>query len=291
MLQITDVRCVPGDAAFLLDDGETAVLYDTGFAFTGFQVAENIKKVLGDRELDYILLTHSHYDHAAGSAYIAKRFPNVKIAAAEYAARIFAKPSARNAMRDLDRKAAKQNGVAEYPDLFDDLRVDIPLSDGDVLRCGKLEFTVIALPGHTKCSVGYYLREEKLLLSCETLGVYFGQGTYLPSCLVGYQLALDSIARAREPEIEKILLPHYGLAKESPAEYLRKAEAVCRAAAGRMLSELRAGRTRDEIVDGFVADYHKPHVAPVYPIDAFRLNTGIMADLIARECLEKGENG
>lgn len=289
MLKITDVRCVPGDAAFLLDDGETAVLYDTGFAFTGFRVAENIKKALGGRSLDYILLTHSHYDHAAGSAYIAKRFPDVKIVAAEYAARIFAKPTARAAMRDLDRKAAAQNGVTEYEDLLDDLRVDIPVRDGDVIRCGKLEFTVIALPGHTKCSVGYYLKEEKLLLSSETLGVYFGKGTYLPSCLVGYQMALDSIAKARELELENILLPHYGLSKEPPDEYLRKAESVCRAAAERMLTELRAGRTRDEIVDGFVADYHHPHVAPVYPIDAFRLNTGIMADLIARECLEKGE--
>ena len=289
MLRITDVRCVPGDAAFLLDDGETAVLYDTGFAFTGFAVAEKIKEVLGDRELECILLTHSHYDHAAGAAYIARRFPNVKIAAAEYAAKIFAKPTARAAMWELDRKAAARNGVTDYPNLLEELRVDIPVKDGDVLRCGGMEFTVIALPGHTKCSVGYYLRSEKLLLSSETLGVYFGKGTYLPSCLVGYQMTLDSIARARELEIDKMLLPHYGLAQESPAEYLRKAEAVCRAAAQRMLTELRTGRTRDEIVDAFVKDYHHPHVEASYPIDAFRLNTGIMADLIGRECLKKGE--
>lgn len=289
MLQITDVRAVPGDSAFLLDDGETAVLYDTGFAFTGFAVADNIKKVLGDRPLDYILLTHSHYDHAAGAAYIAKRYPGVRIAATEYAARIFAKPTARAAMRELDRKAAAANGVTDYPDLLDDLRVDIPVKDGDILRCGRLEFAVIALPGHTKCSVGYYLKEEKLLLSSETLGVYFGKGTNLTSCLVGYQMALDSIARARELKIENMLLPHYGLAKEPPAEYLQKAEAVCRGAAERMCAELRGGLTREEIVDGFTRDYHHPHVAPVYPIDAFRLNTGIMADLIAKECLEKGE--
>lgn len=285
MLQITDVRAVPGDAAFLLDDGQTAVLYDTGFAFTGFSVADNIKKILGDRPLDYILLTHSHYDHAAGSAYIAKRYPDVKIVAGEYAASIFAKPTARNAMRELDRKAAAQNGVTEYEDLFDDLRVDIPVRDGDTVRCGEMEFTVIALPGHTKCSVGYYLAPDKLLLSCETLGVYFSQGTYLPSCLVGYQMALDSMERAKKLEIDNLLLPHYGLSHEPAARYLDKAEAVCRATAERMLALRKQGLTRDEIVDIFVKDYHHPHVAPVYPIDAFRLNTGIMADLIAKECL------
>lgn len=59
-ITVTDVRAVPGDCAFLLDDGKTALLYDTGFAFTGYQIAGNIQRVLGSRSLDYILLTHSH---------------------------------------------------------------------------------------------------------------------------------------------------------------------------------------------------------------------------------------
>jgi metal-dependent hydrolase (beta-lactamase superfamily II) len=53
---------------FLIDDGKTSILYDTGFGFTGDKVANNIKAVLKERKLDYIFLTHSHYDHALGSA-------------------------------------------------------------------------------------------------------------------------------------------------------------------------------------------------------------------------------
>ena len=90
-LKITDVRVNPGDASFLIDDGETAILYDTGFAFTGFGVAENIKKILGERSLDYIFLTHSHYDHALGSVYAKKYWPEAKVVAGEYAAKIFQK--------------------------------------------------------------------------------------------------------------------------------------------------------------------------------------------------------
>ena len=63
-LKITDVRANPGDSAFLIDDGITAILYDSGFAFTGYAVADNIKSALGERTLDYIFLTHSHYDMA-----------------------------------------------------------------------------------------------------------------------------------------------------------------------------------------------------------------------------------
>ncbi|MCD8731445.1 MBL fold metallo-hydrolase, partial [Klebsiella pneumoniae] len=78
-IQITDVRAIPGDSAFLLDDGKTAILCDTGFAFTGEEVAKKIKEVLKKRPLDYIFLTHSHYDHALGTPYIVRAYPHVQV--------------------------------------------------------------------------------------------------------------------------------------------------------------------------------------------------------------------
>ena len=80
-IKITDVRCQKGDAAFLIDDGKTSILYDTGFGFTGYEVAENIKNCLGNRQLDYIFLTHSHYDHALGCPYIVRQYPCAKVVA------------------------------------------------------------------------------------------------------------------------------------------------------------------------------------------------------------------
>ncbi|MBO5273924.1 MAG: MBL fold metallo-hydrolase, partial [Clostridia bacterium] len=148
-IKITDVRSHKGDSAFLIDDGKTAILYDSGFAFTGFGVAENIKSILGERKLDYIFLTHSHYDHALGAAYVLKYWSNAKVAAGEYAAKIFAKPTAKAVMRDLDKKFAIRCGVADYEDLIDDLRVDVPVADGDLIKAGDMEFTVLNLPGHT----------------------------------------------------------------------------------------------------------------------------------------------
>ena len=67
-LKITDVRVVPADSGFLVDDGVTSSLYDSGFAFTGVEMAQNVKRALGNRTLDYIFLTHSHYEHALGAA-------------------------------------------------------------------------------------------------------------------------------------------------------------------------------------------------------------------------------
>ena len=57
--RVTDVRAIPGDSAFLLDNSQTAILFDSGFGFTGQRIAENIRCVLGCRRLDYIFLSHS----------------------------------------------------------------------------------------------------------------------------------------------------------------------------------------------------------------------------------------
>mgnify|MGYP002519534441 CR=1 FL=1 len=72
-------------------------------------------------------------------------------------------------------------------------RVDIEVDDGDIVCAGDMKFEVFYLPGHTRCCVGFYLREEGLFLSNETLGIYDGDKTILPSCLVSYSDAISSI--------------------------------------------------------------------------------------------------
>jgi len=285
-ITITDVRALPGDSAFLLDDGKTAVLCDTGFGFTGDRVAQNVAKLLESRTLDYILLTHSHYDHALGSAYITKVFPDAKVVAGVYAAKIFRKPSALETMRELDRKAAQGQGITAYEDRADALRVDISVNDGDILNCGDLRFSVIALPGHTRCSVGYYLVREQLLLGVETLGCCFEEDIYLPSCLVGYQMTLEAFRKVEKLPLQRILVPHHGVLEGEKAwEYLRKSEQVTVEMAEQICEYSRKGATTGEIAAYLTERYYLPQVRPSYPPDAFQLNTRIMIDRIRGELL------
>ncbi len=286
MIKITDVRAIPGDSAFLIDDGKTSILYDSGFAFTGSKVADNIKEVLGDRVLDFIFLTHSHYDHALGSVYVKKVYPNAKIVAGEYATKIFLKDSAKALMRDLDKKFAIKCGANSYEDLIDELKVDIPVVDGDKIEAGDMLFTAVALPGHTKCSIGYYLESEKLLLGSETLGVYTGEDV-LPSYLVGYQMALDSIYKATSLDIDNILAPHYGpLTKEETKNYLKNCKISAEETAKGIIEIIKNGGTDEDAIKFFMDKYHKGYAKEIYPIDAITLNTTIMVNLLKKELIE-----
>jgi len=285
-LTITDVRSHPGDSAFLLDDGQTAILYDSGFGFTGYCVAENIRRILGSRPLDYIFLTHSHYDHALGSAYVRRVYPQARVVAGEYAASIFQRPSARQLMIELDRKFAQRCGAGQYEDLAEELTVHIPVKDGQRIDTGGLHFTAIALPGHTKCSVGYYLAEQKLLLSTETLGVFNGGDAVVPSYLVGYKMTLDSMDKAAQLDIAQLLLPHYGLLdREKTGFYLCEGRRSAVQTAETITGILGSGGTQEDAVAWFQDRFWQGPVRTIYPIDAMELNTRIMVELIRRELL------
>lgn len=283
-IKIYDVRCHPGDSAFLLDDGKTTVLYDSGFGFTGFRVAENIKKIIGERKLDFIFLTHSHYDHALGSAYVLKYWNDAVVVAGKYAADIFGRDGAKKLMKELDGKFAQACGCGDYEFLGDDLRVDIAVEDGDIIKAGDMTFEAVALPGHTKCSFGFYCKDEALLLSSETLGVYDGDETIIPSFLVGFDMTLESMKKIQNYRIDKILIPHVGVIDGEKTKYfLSFMEERARYFADLIADLVKAGRTDDEIIDYFVKTYRKGYIETIYPIDAMSLNVSIMIKLIKKE--------
>lgn len=283
---ITDLRTLPGDSAFLLDDGCTAILYDTGFGFTGEALVSKLNAALGRRSLNYIFLTHSHYDHALGSAWVTRAYPDAQVVAHSYAADVFSRPSARDVMNRLDQRVAQQNGITNCEDVTHLLRVDIPVADGDTLICGEHTVQIIGLAGHTRCSIGFYLPEEKLLLGTETLGVCFGEELYLPSYLVGYGLTTAAFAKVRALNIEKMLLPHYGIAdKAGTVVYLERSEQVSRDVAMTIKDLLLAGKTHQQIAATLEETLYSQRIAPTYPVDAFRLNTDYMIELIKKELL------
>ena len=287
-ITVTDVRVHPADSGFLIDNGRCAILFDSGFGFTGRRMAKKIREALGARPLDYIFLSHSHYDHALGAAYIRDEYPMARVVASEYAAKIFDKPSARELMRKLDFALAEREGVTQYEELPSPLTVDFRVSDGDTVVAGDMTFTVVALPGHTKCSVGYYLEKEGLLLSPETLGLYSNERKILPSPLVGYEMSLSSIRRARELKIDNIVIPHIGLLDKAETEfYLSEAEAALTEAVTEIRDILVSGGTDEDAIEHFRKKYYTGSVLRSYPPDAFLLNTGITVNLVRRELIEK----
>lgn len=282
--RIVNVGAVPGSDAFLLVSDSVTILFDSGFGCCGDVLVENIKIELGDRPLDYILLGHSHYDHAPGSAWCTQQWPNAKVVSSYKTKDVISRPGAIRLMRNLDAAAVKMYGISSKEDLFDNMRVDIPLNDGEHISLNGLDAELIAFPGHTNCSVAFYFADSRLLLSSETLGVYVGGSSVSPAFLVGFSVGIESVKKALKLDIEHMLIPHYLMIHgDECKKYLQLALDCCHLMWDKVTAGIDNGLTRDELIDVLKEYFFTEEKRAIQPEEAFVLNAGILIDIIEKE--------
>lgn len=282
--RIINVGAVPGGDAYLLDTGSTAVLFDSGFGCCGDRLVANLEKCLSGRDLDYILLSHSHYDHAPGSAWCAQRWRDVKIAASLKTKSVFSRPGAIAVMRKLDAAASELYGVSSSEDHFDELRVDIPLNDGELFNIGGTQCRMLLFPGHTNCSSGFWFQDSGLLLASETLGVYAGGETVTPAFLVGFQAGIDSIKKALEMDIRHMLVPHFGMIHGGDCRKFLQLSLQCSKVMWQAVTEgYKKGMTKDKLKLLLKGLFFTEEKRVIQPEEAFDLNSGYMIDIILNE--------
>ena len=212
---IGDIRKVTaglgGDAALFFGSEKTA-LYDTGMAYCGAALVENIKKELNGRKLDYVLLSHTHYDHLGALPFLRKEWPDLIAFGSVHGKAVLEKPSALALIRRLGNTAAIQYlGPDAAPLDYDDalLRIDRVVGDGDMISLGDRHIKVFETKGHTNCSLAYFLIEDSILFASESTGVMINGRNMVASIMTGYGDAIESIEKCRAIGAQHIFTPHY----------------------------------------------------------------------------------
>ena len=283
---VHNVGCVSGGEAFLIlvEGGKTALI-DSGFLFTAKGTVRKIRDILGDRKLDYILLTHSHYDHVSGAVAVKRRWPEARIVSANHAADVFEKPNAKRTMLKLNRAAAISFRKSPFfTNQLKDLHTDIRVKEGDIIDLGPMKLKVLETPGHTWDTIAFWCEEERFLIANETLGVFASAENIAPACLVSCKKTLEFIQRARELDPDKILMPHYGMVYgDDCRKTFDMAERDTERIRNLILENYDDGKTEDEIkaiVKGII------WVGPMregQPEAAFDLNNKYVVPTIIRE--------
>lgn len=288
MYEIFNVGAVRGSEAFLLINDNSTALIDSGFAFCADEMIENINKRLNGRQLDNILLTHSHYDHASGVPYCREKWPEVKVYGAAYAKRVFERAGALKTIREMNDNAAAIFGKPEYRKLDSGLSIDIAVSDGDEIEIGEMKFRVIETPGHTMDCISFWCADEKLLISSETIGYPLLPHKVSPTFLVGYQISVDSVRKLKALGAEKQLVSHLGVfEKEFIDEFLFKSEIWMEKTKNMILDAHYAGKTPEEIREVLKNEFYRGEIIPLQPEKAFDLNSYYMVNMIIKECAEQ----
>ncbi len=106
-------------------------------------------------DIRYVLITHGHFDHAAGAARLKPLLPN-----------------ARFVMTRTGWDEATESAKAGSPRPWQMIVPDIVAKDGDVLTVGHTTVTVYETPGHTfgTASYGYTVRDGTATYRAITVG-------------------------------------------------------------------------------------------------------------------------
>lgn len=113
---------------------------------------DRMRELIGDTDLQYILLTHGHFDHIGGVRDIKKEY-GCKVVISSVDAPMLSSGKASLAAFC----GAEQN----------DTEPDITVQDGDDIELGTLKIKVLSTPGHTSGSVCYVVGDA--LFSGDTL--------------------------------------------------------------------------------------------------------------------------
>jgi glyoxylase-like metal-dependent hydrolase (beta-lactamase superfamily II) len=165
-------------AAALLESGDHRAIIDPGPESTSETLREQLRhRGVAISDLDAILLTHIHLDHAGATGKLVRENPNLRVYVHASGARHMADPtkliaSATRLWRD------------QLPILFGET-LPVPhenlqiLEGGEKLKFGSRKLDVAYTPGHASHHVTYFDTDEGVAFIGDTGGIRIDNGPYI----------------------------------------------------------------------------------------------------------------
>ncbi|MFW9938268.1 MAG: MBL fold metallo-hydrolase [Candidatus Thorarchaeota archaeon] len=162
---------------------------------------------------DILILTHSHWDHAAGTAIFQEKFPDIEVMVGK------------TGVNSLKNNAIFNNNFKNLKDIPDlkSIKDLIPLDDGDTIDLGGTELSIIETPGHTDCSISIFEPKQKILFIGDALGNIWKLDFIIPTIMppqFSEKKFLASIEKIKNLEYSALAFAHYGIITDSLAEQI-----------------------------------------------------------------------
>ena len=214
----------------LIYDDNTVILIDAGAtnSLPGIKKAMEEASVPFER-LDKIIVTHQDIDHIGGIKCILDELPEVKVLAHEED-----KPYIQGEKKLVRLNSNFMNRINALPkeeqikilEMFKNVpvKVNTTLTDGEKLPyCGGI--IVIHTPGHTPGHICLYHEKTKTLIAGDAMNIIEGQLTGPNKQTMNEEdakIALNSLKKFTEYEIENVITYHGGLFNDKPNKKIKE---------------------------------------------------------------------
>ncbi len=205
-------------ASYLIQDGNKAAFIDTGCYLSAPRLLATLdNKNINREDVDYIILTHIHLDHAGGAGELIKHLPNAKVYVHE-----------RGANHLIDPSKLRAGVIQVYGEIFfkqflgDLIAIDkekiVIAKDNDNIKLGNRILKFIDTPGHARHHVCIWDEMSRGIFSGDTLGVSYrefdsdkGELIFPPTTPVQFDPIAweDTINRLLELKPKYAYLTHY----------------------------------------------------------------------------------
>ena len=212
----TGMYDTPEYGAVYILDAERPALIDTGIGTRYENILASLHTVGIDREdLEYVLPTHVHLDHAGGAGYLAAACPNATVMTHEIGVPHLIDPEALVA----GTKAAVEEQWDFYaePKPVPEDRIE-GLAGGDAIDLGDRTLDVHHAPGHAPHQVTFHDRASDALFTADAAGIWIPEIERIrqtsPPSNFDLGACLADVETIREIEPDVLCFGHFG-----PREY------------------------------------------------------------------------
>jgi len=197
--------------------GEKTALIETGPRACAPEFMEAVDGSVGRKNVDYIILTHIHLDHAGGIGTVHREMPHARVIAHPRARAHLAEPSrlwaaSRATLGELALKWGEIEPVPEESiiEAHEGMRLDLGAG---------LAVEFYHTPGHAPHHLSIFEPVSRTFFSGEAAGVWI-DSTHRPTCGPPFRLdvTLSSMDRLAALEPLKICYAHFGCYEDAPAK-------------------------------------------------------------------------
>ena len=221
----TDVRMmgVPGFGAIYLIDDEEKALLETGTSNDARTILDAVRGFgLRPADIDHVIVSHIHLDHAGGAGFLVKEMPNATVYVHGRGLKHLVDPgklvaSATAALGDMASEFGTMTPIP--PDRLH------AVTDGERLDLGGRILRFLDSPGHAPHELTVFDEKNRSVYTGDAAGLYFPRDEILipiaPAPAFDLEDNLATFRRLLDLRPRALLFSHFG-PHERPAEAIQK---------------------------------------------------------------------